>query len=76
VESEDSDDLVRDHAASVLEDLETWRMKKLYQVSEEGLGQGLRPDMGLEGELRGLDVQPQMRSGGADGKRMIVEEID
>lgn len=76
IEREDSDDLVRDHAASVLEDLETWRMKKLYQVSEEGLGQGLKPDLGLEGKLRGLNVQPQMGGGGADAKRMRIEEID
>ncbi|KNG45265.1 protein required for cell viability [Stemphylium lycopersici] len=52
VKDEDADELVRDHAASVMEGLETLRMKELYRVREEGLKLG--PDLGLEGNLRGL----------------------
>ncbi|KAH7414022.1 hypothetical protein DE146DRAFT_639173 [Phaeosphaeria sp. MPI-PUGE-AT-0046c] len=77
VATEDNDNLVRDHATSVLEDLETWRMKKLYQVREEGLVKGMRPELGLEGRLRGLDVQPQSSTKNTDGgRKLIVEEID
>jgi hypothetical protein len=70
VRDEDKDDLVRDHAASVLESVETLRMKKLYRVRDEGVRLG--PDLGLEGRLRGLSVTPA-----GEGKRkMIVEEIE
>lgn len=74
---EDTDNLVRDHAASVLEDLETWRMKSLYQLRGEALEQGLRPDLSLERGLRGLEVQPRLGRDSKDGKRkLFVEEID
>lgn len=70
VRDEDNDDLVRDHAASVLEGLETLRLKKLYRVRDEGVRLG--PDLGLEGGLRGLNITP-----GGDGKRRkVVEEIE
>lgn len=67
----DGDELVRDHAAHVLEGLETLRMEKLYRVRDEGVRLG--PDLGLEGGLRGLSVRP-----GADNgtRRMVVEEIE
>lgn len=70
VRDEDKDDLVRDHAASVVEGLEMLRMKKLYRVKDEGVRLG--PDLGLEGNLRGLSFTP-----GGEGKRkMVVEEIE
>ncbi|KAI4946143.1 hypothetical protein J4E91_007586 [Alternaria rosae] len=73
VRDEDTDELVRDHATNVVEGLETMRMKKLYKIRDEGLRLG--PDLGLEGNLRGLNVQPQ--TGNGEGKtRMIIEEIE
>jgi hypothetical protein len=73
VKDEDGDKLVRDHAASVVEGLETLRMKKLYRVRDEGVKLG--PDLGLEGGLRGLNVRPEVDD--AQRKRkMVVEEIE
>jgi hypothetical protein len=72
VRDEDSDELVRDHAGSVVEGLETLRLKKLYKVRDEGLRLG--PDLGLEGNLRGLDIQPNVEMN--EGMRkMVIEEI-
>jgi hypothetical protein len=70
---EDADALVREHAASVVEGLETLEMKKLYRIRDEGLRLGA--DLGLEGPLRGLDMQArgQERQGQA---RLMVEEIE
>ncbi|KAF2639820.1 hypothetical protein P280DRAFT_50082 [Massarina eburnea CBS 473.64] len=73
VGSEDADGLVRDHAGSVVEGLETWKMKKLYRVRDEGVKLG--QNLGLE-ELRGLDVRPLQGEQDRGGKRMIVEEIE
>lgn len=70
VRDEDRDELARDHASSVLEDLETLRMKKLYRVRDEGVRLG--PNLGLEGGLRGLSITP----GGEEKRRMVVEEIE
>ena len=70
VRDEDGDELVRDHAASVIEGLETLRMKKLYRVRDEGVRLG--PDLGLEGGLRGLNVT----LAGEGKRRMVVEEIE
>ncbi|KAI4946154.1 hypothetical protein J4E86_008857 [Alternaria arbusti] len=73
VRDEDADELVRDHAANVVEGLETMRMKKLYKIGDEGLRLGR--DLGLEGNLRGLNVQPQTANG--EGQRkMVIEEIE
>jgi hypothetical protein len=69
----DADELVRDHAANVAEGLETIRMKKLYKIRDEGLR--LRPDLGLEGNLRGLNVQPQTHDKQGK-KKMIIKEIE
>lgn len=70
----DIDALVRDHAANVLEGMETLRMKKLYQVREQGLRLG--PDLGLGENLRGLDVQPDLSEREGQGKRLMVEEVE
>ena len=70
---DDGDALVRDHAASVVEGLETLRLKRLYKLRDEGLRLG--PDLGLEGSLRGLDVTPNLE-GGELKKRMVIEEIE
>jgi hypothetical protein len=74
VGSEDTDALVRDHAGSVLEGLETWRMKKLYQFKEQGLA--LSADLGLEGNLRGLQMQPSTITTDNGRRKMVVEELD
>jgi hypothetical protein len=49
------------------------RLKQLYKIRDEGLRLG--PDLGLEGNLRGLNVQP--RADNEEGKKkMIIEEIE
>lgn len=73
VRDEDGDELVRDHAANVVEGMETLRMKKLYKIRDQGMDLG--PDLGLAGGLKGLSVRPDVGDG--QGKRkMIVEEIE
>jgi hypothetical protein len=74
VGTEDVDALVRSHAASVLEGLETWRIKRLYQFKEDGLAFGA--DLGLEGSLRGLDVQPNTHRVEDKSRKLVVEELD
>ncbi|KAF2661408.1 hypothetical protein K491DRAFT_765016 [Lophiostoma macrostomum CBS 122681] len=74
VRDEDGDDLVRGHAESVLEGLETWKMKKLFK-----LGQGqvqLDANLGLAGTLRGLDVNPVVQGAGREQRKVVVEEIE
>ncbi|KAF2447782.1 hypothetical protein P171DRAFT_382902 [Karstenula rhodostoma CBS 690.94] len=71
---DDVDGLVRDHAGTVVEGLETWRMRKLYKIRDEGLRLG--PDLGLEGQLQGLNVQPLSGQQDTRRKRPIVEEIE
>lgn len=73
VSDEDVDALTRDHAASVVESLETLRMKKLYRIRDDGLKLG--PSLQIEGTLRGLHVTPNLGSHG-ERKKMIVEEIE
>ncbi|KAJ4985588.1 hypothetical protein SVAN01_08965 [Stagonosporopsis vannaccii] len=73
VRDEDGDDLVRDHAANVVEGLETLRMKKLYKIRDDG--RVLGPDLGLVGGLRGLSVRPDVDDG-QEKRRLIVEEIE
>lgn len=74
VVEEDVDELVRDHAANVLEALDTWRFKKLYRLREGGSGLGA--DLTLTGNLRGLDVQPELNMGKNAGRKLIVEEME
>lgn len=74
VVAEDADALVRDHAASVLEGLGTWRLKKLYRVKDLRLGVG--HDLGLEGGLRGLAVQPDANKDGNERRKLMVEELE
>ncbi|KAH9870765.1 hypothetical protein IAQ61_006243 [Plenodomus lingam] len=73
VKDEDGDALTRGHAASVLEGLETMRMKKLYRIRDGGLRLG--PNLELEGKLRGLDVTP---GGNRDTttRGTMVEEVE
>ena len=73
VRDEDGDELVREHAASVVDGLETLRMKKLYKIRDEGMKLG--PNLGLEGGLRGLTVRPDVNDG-LGKRRMVVEEIE
>ncbi|PSN72967.1 hypothetical protein BS50DRAFT_174617 [Corynespora cassiicola Philippines] len=74
VRSEDNDGLVRDHAASVIEGLETLRMKKVYKIRDEGLRLG--PDLGLSGNLRGLDIQPVIEESKSEKRGPVIEEIE
>ncbi|KAL5411335.1 hypothetical protein PMIN03_004932 [Paraphaeosphaeria minitans] len=71
---DDVDGLVRDHAGSVIEGLETWRMKKLYKIRDEELRLG--PDLSLEGDLQGLNVHPLSEQQGTGRKGPMVEEIE
>lgn len=71
---EDADSLVKDHVQSVLEGLETWKMKKLYKVRDEALRLG--PNLELEGNLRGLGVRPLQENKTTGRSRPIVEEIE
>ncbi|KAH7095464.1 hypothetical protein FB567DRAFT_623726 [Paraphoma chrysanthemicola] len=74
IRDEDVDALVRDHATNVLEGLETLRMKKLYMLRDDGLQ--LSADLGLEGNLRGLDVRPDVDMGRREGRKLMVEEVE
>ncbi|KAF2739897.1 hypothetical protein EJ04DRAFT_604494 [Polyplosphaeria fusca] len=71
---EDHDDLVRGHAESVLEGLETWRMKRLYKVRDEGITLG--PNLGLDGNLRGLEINLISEFDTTKRQGPIVEEIE
>ena len=70
---EDADGLVRDHASSVVESMDTWRLKKLYRVRDAGANLG--PDLSLEGHMQGLTVQLLADRGGR-AKKSLVEEIE
>lgn len=73
VKAEDKDALVRDHAAVVIESLDTLRLKKLYKMKDEGFRLG--PSLGLEGALRGIDITPSSKDNGGR-RKMIVEEVE
>ncbi|USP74555.1 hypothetical protein yc1106_01829 [Curvularia clavata] len=73
VKDEDTDELVRDHASSVMEGMETLRIKELHRVRDNGLDFGR--NLGLEGNLRGLDIQPETEKKEEKGK-MMIEEIE
>ncbi|KAF2029358.1 hypothetical protein EK21DRAFT_67646 [Setomelanomma holmii] len=72
--NEDVDALVRDHAASVLEGIETLRLKRLYKIKDDGLRVG--SDFTLEGNLRGLNVQPDLLEKWKGRKKLVLEEVD
>ncbi|KAF2788991.1 hypothetical protein K505DRAFT_328549 [Melanomma pulvis-pyrius CBS 109.77] len=74
VGSEDADDLVRSHAETVLEGLETWNMKRLFKYKDDGFS--LNADLGLEGNLRGLNVRPSQDGENARRRVPIVEELE
>ncbi|KAK3203970.1 hypothetical protein GRF29_106g1237504 [Pseudopithomyces chartarum] len=75
VRDEDGDGMVRDHAKSVIEGLETWKMKKLYKIRDQGMGLG--PNLGLKGEmLQGLKIQPLAAQRESGRKGLMVEEIE
>ncbi|KAF2018805.1 hypothetical protein BU24DRAFT_418359 [Aaosphaeria arxii CBS 175.79] len=73
VKDEDADPLARSHAQSILEDIETWRMKQIYKIRDEGLR--MTDNLGLDGTLRGLDIEPlSTTEHGKKGK--LVQEIE
>jgi hypothetical protein len=74
VNEQDVDHLVQDHAASVLEGLETWRMKKLYQVRDHGFALG--SNLNLENNLKGLNVQPDESKDKMERGKLMVEELE
>ncbi|KAF2189557.1 hypothetical protein K469DRAFT_658488 [Zopfia rhizophila CBS 207.26] len=73
VRDEDGDALVKSHAENVLEGMETWRMKKWFGIKEQVI---LGPDLGLEGNLRGLNVNPLVGERESGWRAPIVEEIE
>ncbi|KAL5115226.1 hypothetical protein ACEQ8H_006900 [Pleosporales sp. CAS-2024a] len=74
VKEEDVDSLVRDHAAGALEGLEALRMAALYQASSHRLA--LNPSLRLEGDLKGLNIQPHTDKDAANSGRRMVQELD
>lgn len=74
VRDEDRDELVRGHAENVVEGLETWKMKKLFKIGDEQFK--LNADLGLEGNLRGLDVKPTVKEDKQVRRGPFVEEIE
>ena len=74
VRDEDGDGMVRDHAGSVVEGLEMWRMKKLYKIRDQGMGLG--PGLGLDGQLHGLEIKPLTAQKDQGRKGLMVEEIE
>jgi hypothetical protein len=74
LKDDDSDDLVRGHAENVVEGLETWRMKKLFKVGDEQFK--LSANLGLEGNLRGLNVQPVSQVENQGRRGVVIEEIE
>jgi hypothetical protein len=74
VKDEDGDDMVKGHAESVTEGLETWKMKKLFKIDDERFK--LSANLGLENNLRGLDVNPNIQESNSRRSGLIVEEID
>ncbi|KAI9789064.1 MAG: hypothetical protein M1835_001911 [Candelina submexicana] len=66
VRDTDEDEMVRGHAETVVEGLETWRSKSLW-------GDVVTPKLEIEGErLAGLSVNPNAMS----GSRPCIEEVD
>jgi hypothetical protein len=67
----DTDDLVISHGKDFLESLEAWKMKRIQVITHSSEGDNIR--FGLEGKLRGLDVDPSVEDGKGRG---LIEEID
>ena len=67
----DDDDMTKQHAETVLESLENWRIRQLFALGMENAD--VVPRLGLEGRLRGLDVDPDGASDSAG--KMHIEEI-
>ena len=74
VHNEDSDDMVRGYAESVLEGLATWRMKSWFGLRAEGALEA--PRFELEDRLRGLTVNPQLCDEGQMRVKSGIEEIE
>jgi hypothetical protein len=74
VRDEDSDELVKGHADNVIEGLETWKMKKLFKIRDEGMALG--GDLGLGSNLQGLDINPLAHTERKERGRPIVEEVE
>ena len=74
VHNEDSDDMVRGHAESVLEGLATWRMKTWFGLRAEGALEV--PRFELDDRLRGLTVNPQLCDEGQMRVKPGIEEIE
>ncbi|KAF2471974.1 uncharacterized protein BDR25DRAFT_284325 [Lindgomyces ingoldianus] len=70
----DPDDLVRSHAESVLDGLETWRMKRLFKIRGEGVPLG--HNFGLEESLRGLGLTALGGENKTRGRGPAVEEVE
>ncbi|KAI9821968.1 MAG: hypothetical protein M1827_002550 [Pycnora praestabilis] len=72
IEATDNDDLVKGHAATVIEGLEIWRSKSVLGVRSSERAQ-LTPSLALSNEkLAGLSVNPM----GQSGSRPRIEEVE
>jgi len=69
VKAMDEDNLVRGHVWEVLESLEVWKTKGLVGIGQRN-GEDIK--FGLEGGLRGLDVNPMA----GVGSRPKIKEIE
>ena len=70
----DDDTIVRGHAKEVQDELVSWRMSLLFGSNADGTGL-VAPRVGLEGRLRGLNVDVQPGASRAS-KKAFIEEID
>jgi Required for nuclear transport of RNA pol II C-terminus 1/Required for nuclear transport of RNA pol II C-terminus 2 len=70
----DADGLTREYAGNVLEGLENYRMKRVVKVRDQGLEEALRPRLGLEGQLRGLEGMPAVDDEGV--RKPKIEEVE
>lgn len=74
----DGDTLVKGHAETVLEGLETWRMKKLFRLHDQQNAM-FSANLGLSETLQGLNVRPSVQSEGAhvaSPRGFVIEEIE
>ncbi|OCK86470.1 hypothetical protein K432DRAFT_1957 [Lepidopterella palustris CBS 459.81] len=73
VRNDASDEILKGHAESVLEGLETWRMKSWFGLRAKN--QLEVQSHGLEGGLRGLAINPVQSGGVLPGKSSKIKEV-
>ena len=75
--SQDEDELVRGHAAAVLEEIETWRIKRMVGISETGGPEaaGMTSELDLK-SLRGLNVGVDRKDENKGERQRLIEEVE